>query len=323
MTRRGRRNHKEINAWPGYVDALSTLLMVVTFVLLVFVVGQQFLSAAITQKERTLSSLKGQVAHLAEVLSLSEAEVSRLKSDNQIKESQLSSLKTDLEEKSQTLEKIKTESATLESAQLGTMTDLSRQVMELSRQLEVLAGALDIEKKNGLNKDRQITDLGQKLNLALADKVTQLQRYRSEFFGRLREILKNRRGIEIVGDRFVFPSEILFPTGSAELTSEGKKEIRTLARTFRNVAKTIPADIPWILRVDGHADFLPIHTIYASNWELSSARAITVVKMLISEGIDPHHLAATGFSDYQPLSKGSSPEALARNRRIEFRLTDR
>ncbi|MDF7674045.1 peptidoglycan -binding protein [Acetobacteraceae bacterium ESL0709] len=323
MARRRRPTHNAVNAWPGYVDALSTLLMVVTFVLLVFVVGQQFLSATITQKEHTLSSLKGQVSHLADVLSLSQEEVRRLKNDNQLKESQLGSLKADLDTKSRSLEEIQAKSAAIESAQFSTMTDLSRQVAELSRQLEAIAAALDSEKKAGADKDKQITDLGQKLNIALADKVTQLQRYRSEFFGRLREILKNRHGIEIVGDRFVFPSEILFPTGSAELTTEGKKAIRTLAQTFRTVAKTIPPDLPWILRVDGHADRLPIHTIYASNWELSSARAITVVKMLIAEGIDPHHLAATGFSDYQPLAKGSSAEALARNRRIEFRLTDR
>lgn len=322
MARR-RRNKQELNAWPGYVDALSTLLMVVTFVLLVFVVGQQFLSATITQKEHTLSALKGQVSHLADVLSLSQEEVKKLRSDNQLKESQLGALKTDLDEKSRTLENVQKESSALEASQFSTMTDLSQQVTELSKQLEVIAEALDAEKKAGAEKERKISDLGQKLNIALADKVTQLQRYRSEFFGRLREILKNRHGIEIVGDRFVFPAEILFPTGSAELTTEGKKEIRMLARTFRNIAKTIPVDIPWILRVDGHADRLPIHTNYASNWELSSARAITVVNLLISEGIDPHHLAATGFSDYQPLDKGSSPAALARNRRIEFRLTDR
>ncbi|QHI95799.1 peptidoglycan -binding protein [Aristophania vespae] len=323
MARRKRNTHSAINAWPGYVDALSTLLMVITFVLLVFVIGQQFLSATITQKERTLSSLKEQVDHLAKVLSLSQEEVKQLKSDNQLKNAELATLKENLDEKSKNLQELQEKSSSLEATQFRDILDLSKQVSALSQQLEMISKALDLEKQKESDKDQQIEDLGKKLNIALADKVTQLKRYRSEFFGRLREILKGKHGIEVKGDRFIFPSEILFPTGSAELTAEGKSEIRTLAKTFRSVASTIPKDIPWILRVDGHADRMPIHSIFPSNWELSSARAITVVKMLIAEGVDPHHLAATGFSVYQPLAKGTSAEDYARNRRIEFRLTDR
>ena len=313
-----RRRHRSgaINAWPGYVDALSSLLMVVTFVLLVFVLGQEFLSAAVTQREHALESLKGELSHLSNMLSLSEARVKTLSSAEQEQRALVSSLRSQLDDAQNHAKEI-------EGAQLGSIADLSSQVTELTRQLQAISSTLDMEKKNEADKDARISELGQKLNIALADKVNQLQRYRSEFFGRLRDILKGQSGIAVVGDRFVFQSEILFPSGSATLTPTGQKQILTLARTFREVAATIPSDVPWILRVDGHADRQPIRSTFPSNWELSSARAITVVKTLIANGIDPHHIAATAFSGYQPLDTGTSPEALARNRRIEFRLTDR
>ncbi len=320
-----RRRHRSgsINAWPGYVDALSSLLMVVTFVLLVFVLGQEFLSATISQREHALENLKQELSHLSEMLSLSEAKVKTLAKAEQDQRTMVASLQTQLDEKQHKLDDAENHAKEVEGAQLGNIADLSSQITELTRQLQAVSSALELEKKNEMDKDARIAELGQKLNIALADKVNQLQRYRSEFFGRLRDILKNQPGIAIVGDRFVFQSEILFPSGSATLTPTGQKQIHTLARTFREVAATIPQDVPWILRVDGHADRQPIRSAYPSNWELSSARAITVVKTLIASGVDPHHIAATAFSGYQPLDNGTSPEALARNRRIEFRLTDR
>jgi chemotaxis protein MotB len=202
---------------------------------------------------------------------------------------------------------------------------LNRQVDELKAQLSSVAKALDLTQTQGREKDTQIANLGQKLNAALAAKVEELQRYRSEFFGRLRQVLANRPGIQIVGDRFVFQSEVLFPVGSADLTQAGQSGITALAITIKDIATEIPPGINWILRVDGHTDRQPIkgNGQFASNWELSAARAITVVKLLIADGVPAEHLAATGFADNQPLDPGDTPEAYAKNRRIELRLTDR
>jgi chemotaxis protein MotB len=166
--------------------------------------------------------------------------------------------------------------------------------------------------------------LGQKLNAALAAKVEELQQYRSEFFGKLRQVLANRPGVSIVGDRFVFQSEVLFPVGSADMTDPGKTQINELAATIKQIIPEIPPNIHWIMRIDGHTDRQPIKGgPFASNWELSAARAITVVNLLIADGVPPEHLAATGFADYQPLDGGDTPDAYAKNRRIELRLTDR
>jgi chemotaxis protein MotB len=201
---------------------------------------------------------------------------------------------------------------------------LSQQVDELKVQLTSMAQALNLSQTQAQNKDVEIANLGQKLNVALASKVEELQRYRSEFFGKLREVLANRPGIQIVGDRFVFQSEVLFPVGSADLTPAGQAQMTALAVTIKDIAAEIPADINWILRVDGHTDRQPIRGgTFASNWELSSARAITVVKLLIADGVPAEHLAATGFADNQPLDPADTPEAYAKDRRIELRLTDR
>jgi chemotaxis protein MotB len=201
---------------------------------------------------------------------------------------------------------------------------LNQQIEQLRAQMQQVANALDISEKAGRDKDAQIVELGKKLNTALAAKVEELQRYRSEFFGRLRDVLQNRPGIQIVGDRFVFQSEVLFPVGSAELTGSGSEQIDKLASTLKGIAAEIPSDLSWILRVDGHADKQPITGgAFASNWELSTQRAVNVVKLLIKDGIPPNHLAATGFADFQPLANGDTPEDYAKNRRIELRLTDR
>jgi chemotaxis protein MotB len=191
--------------------------------------------------------------------------------------------------------------------------------------LGAIQKALDIAETSGRDKDVQIANLGSRLNAALAQKVEELQRYRSDFFGRLREVLANRPGIQVVGDRFVFQSEVLFPVGSAELTNAGADEIDKLAETLKQISVEIPADIPWILRVDGHADRqrMSDNGRWGSNWELSAGRAITVVKLLIADGIPPNRLAATGFGENQPLDPANTPEAYAKNRRIELRLTDR
>ena len=206
-------------------------------------------------------------------------------------------------------------------AQLALM---NQQMAALRAQLAQISTALDISAKAATEKDVQIANLGARLNAALASKVEELQRYRSEFFGKLRDVLANRPGVQIVGDRFVFQSEVLFPVGSADMTAAGQDQIHALAGTLKQLVSEIPANIPWIMRVDGHADRTPIgHSAFASNWELSSARAITVVKLLINEGVPPSHLAATGFAEFQPLDPNETQDAYAKNRRIELRLTDR
>jgi chemotaxis protein MotB len=202
---------------------------------------------------------------------------------------------------------------------------LNRQIEELKAQLSGIAEALQLAKTQNKAKETEIANLTQRLNVALADKVQELQQYRSEFFGRLRAVLANRPGIQVVGDRFVFQSEVLFPVGSADLTPAGVSQITTLAITIKDLMTDIPPDLHWILRVDGHTDPQPLKGggTFASNWELSAGRAISVVKLLIADGVPADHLAATAFGEYQPFGPGDTPEAYARDRRIELRLTDR
>ena len=201
---------------------------------------------------------------------------------------------------------------------------MNRQLDELKIQITQVSKSLDLAEAGGRDKDVQIANLGQRLNSALAAKVEELQRYRSDFFGKLRDVLAGRPGIQVVGDRFVFQSEVLFPVGNADLTPAGEEQIIRLAATIRQVAETIPPGVNWLMRVDGHADRRPTSGgAFASNWELSAQRAITVVKLLIAQGVPPERLAATGFGDNQPLDDRDTSDAYAKNRRIELRLTDR
>jgi chemotaxis protein MotB len=219
------------------------------------------------------------------------------------------------------------ESETLRGDLAGAQAEvemLNDQIAALRQQLARIEEALQTEEAKTKLQNVQIADLGKRLNLALAGKVEELARYRSEFFGRLREVLGNRSDIRIVGDRFVFQSEVLFPSGSAELTPDGAAQVGQLGRTLSEIAKTIPDTINWILRVDGHTDRVPISTAqFPSNWELSTARATSVVKQLINDGIPPDRLAAAGFGEYQPLDPGNAPDQRARNRRIELKLDQR
>ena len=187
-----------------------------------------------------------------------------------------------------------------------------------------LARALEVAEATERDRNAQITLLGQRLNAALAARVEELQRYRSNFFGRLREVLGERPEVRIVGDRFVFQGEVLFAPANAELSEAGQRQVRALASVLSEVIALIPPDIAWVLRIDGHADRTPIRSPrFASNWELAAARAIAVAQMLIAEGLPANRVAATSFGDTQPLEAGDSPQSLARNRRIEIRLTDR
>ncbi|HTW26517.1 MAG TPA: peptidoglycan -binding protein [Acetobacteraceae bacterium] len=469
-----RRGGNGLEAWPGYVDALSTLLMVIIFVLLVFVLGQAFLSVALSGRDKQLDRLNRQVSELSDMLSLARGESSDLKlsiaqlnhdltaanaardsltqqlaalrataqqamadrdalkaqrdqlsarlSDAQAQlqsettqnaqlqtqladvtaksdasgqqaaeagaslaaaqrqlaatAAQLAEMKKQMAALDQTVtvdkatiqaklsdlaklaqqvqaltalrdqleaqakdaaaramtEKQKREAVAVQLADEQKFSDsaraqialLNQQLDQLRAQLASISAALDVSEKQNKAKDVQIANLGSRLNAALATKVQELQQYRSEFFGRLRQVLANRPGIQIVGDRFVFQSEVLFPVATADLTPAGVEKINELATTLKQISAEIPTDLPWILRVDGHADKQPISdTQFASNWELSAQRAINVVKLLIADGIPPEHLAATAFAQYQPLVQGDTTADYAKNRRIELRLTDR
>jgi len=473
MARRGSQN-EGLNAWPGYVDALSTLLMVIIFVLLVFVLAQAFLGVTLTGRDQALDRLNRQLAELSDMLSLEKGRSAELRTsiaalsrdlqaatatrdsltqqlaalradqdklvserdvlkgerdtlsarlsdaDLQTKSAQargttaltqlsdverrndaaaqqvattaaqladakrqLAALQANLDEMKRQADDanktVQVDKATIE-ARLSDLAKLSDQVRNLTAlrdqlekqaqdaavratteeqrraaldaqltdekkfsdsaraqmaamtsqmdqlraQLAIISHALEASESSGKDKDAQIANLSQRLNTALAQKLEELQRYRSDFFGRLREVLANRPGIQIVGDRFVFQSEVLFPTGSADLSAAGQEQMNELAATLKDIAKEIPPDVNWVLRVDGHADRQPVTGgAFASNWELSSERAINVVKLLIAAGIPANRVAATAFADKQPLDQADTPEAYAKNRRIEIRLTDR
>ncbi len=488
MALRRRGQGEGLNAWPGYVDALSTLLMVIIFVLLVFVLSQAFLSVALSGRDKALDRLNRQMAELSDMLALERgrsaelrasvaqlgrelsaasavrdgvaAQLAGLKGDQaklllerdglraerdrvaaqladsvsqlqsaqarndqlqaqlgaaakrtdvagqdaaqnaadaiaarkviaererqlaemqraldagaaRLKEMQaqseamdrtvqadkatiearlsdlarmaeqvraLTALRDDLEKQAREAAGRAASEAEKRAATAALLADeqklgesaraqialLNRQVVEMREQLAQVAAALEASEKSARDKDVQIVNLGSRLNAALAQKVEELQRYRSDFFGKLREVLANRPGIQVVGDRFVFQSEVLFPVGSADLTVAGWEQVKALAATLIEVSREIPPDVNWLLRVDGHADRQKVQSArFPSNWELSASRAITVVKLLVAEGVPAERLAATGFGDNQPLDPADTPEAYAKNRRIEIRLTDR
>eukprot|EP01037_Dinobryon_pediforme_P009721 gene9721-9787_t len=493
LRRRGQQS-EGMNAWPGYVDALSTLLMVIIFVLLVFVLAQAFLSVALSGRDRALDRLGRQMAEISDLLSLERGRTAELQlsiaglnrdladarsksealgtqltnagrdqvritaerdalrterdrlfarladADLQSRSAQsrnealqlqlaeiakrgdvasqnsatnaaqaaanaalaaqnlaqlnvtaaqlndakrqladtqamveamkkaatetdrtvqadratiqarlsdiarltdqlrsLTALRDELERQAQdAAARATTEAERAKATQLqladekrlgdsarAQMALLNQQLDQLRLQMAGVAKALDASEAQAKEKDTQIANLGSRLNAALAQKVEELQRYRSDFFGRLREVLANRPGINVVGDRFVFQSEVLFPVGSADLTQAGVDQMRALAGTLKELAKEIPPDVNWLLRVDGHADRQPVTGRFTSNWELSASRAITVVKLLVAEGIPANRLAATGFGEFQPLDGTDTPDSFAKNRRIELRLTDR
>jgi chemotaxis protein MotB len=463
--RRGRGGNLDV--WPGYVDALSTLLMVIIFVLLVFVLAQGFLSVALSSREKAMDQLNLRVAELAELLSLEAAQgeqlrqqlgrlgddlrgtaaardaamqslallreerdrlagerdglrgerdrlgarlsdlelaarsaadragamerqmaealgraertggdAARLQRDLRGSQTELAAAQAALEamrREAQALDRqvrVERETVTQRLSEMARLSEqiraltalrdelerraaqeqrgreraeaesgerarlaesaaaqvalLTRQTEALRAELARLSRALDLAEAEGRDRNAQIALLGQRLNAALAARVEELQRYRSDFFGRLRDVLGERPEVRIVGDRFVFQGEVLFAPGSAELSDAGLRQLRELAGVLSEVTPLIPADVAWVMRVDGHADRTPIRSArFASNWELAAARAIAVAQILIAEGLPANRVAATSFGDAQPIDPGDSPQALARNRRIELRLTDR
>jgi len=351
--------------WPGYVDALTTLLMVLIFLLSIFSVAQFTLSTTLSTRESAIDILNQQVGTLASQLSLEKKSAEELQKDvarltilaNQLRadrdavkaeRDQLAVNVKELDTKAMDLQK-ETERQKLELTRLAAalaaannekgklfsdlteeqkqtaeqranMVRLTAEMAALKDELARLNAALEAADVKAKEQNAQIVDLGQKLNRALASKVEELARYRSEFFGKLREALAGQRDVQVVGDRFVFQSEVLFPSGSAALQASGEKQLASVAQRLIEISSKIPKDINWVLQVDGHTDNKPINTAaFPSNWELSSARAIAVVKFLHDQGIANEHLVAAGYGEYQPLSLMDT----ARNRRIELKLTNR
>ncbi|MQP67087.1 peptidoglycan -binding protein [Niveispirillum sp. SYP-B3756] len=331
------RSRDRVDIWPGWVDALSSLIMVVVFLLMVFVLGQFYLSNALAGRDRQLADLNSRIAALAEALALEKDNSAKLQGDvaaltdrlratlseKEQLQGQLNTLGGERDQLAAQMNGAESDKAALSAAQ-DQVALLNQQIAALRQQLADLATALEASETKAKAQDVQIADLGKRLNAALAGKVAELAKFRSEFFGRLREVLGNRDDVRIVGDRFVFQSEVLFDSGSADLGEAGQVRLGNLARTLLDIAGKLPKDLNWILRVDGHTDVVPIRSPrFASNWELSTARAISVVNFLISQGVPPERLAATGFGEYQPLEPGNSADALARNRRIELKLDSR
>ena len=336
-----RRRQEDAPYWPGFVDAMAQLLLVITFLLSVFMTAQFLLAREISGQDSALGQLRSQIAELTQLLALEksakgavEANLLALSDDLSAEKLKSAGLIASLAAEgskgsaaNQTISGLQTEldkERALSSEALSQVELLNQQIAAMRRQLAQLNSILTDAETRNKSSEAQIADLGKRLNSALAQRVQELSRYRSEFFGRLRQILSQRSDILVVGDRFVFQSEVLFAKGDAEISPLGQEEMLKLADALRQLEAEIPADIAWVLRVDGHTDIDPIKSpLFQSNWELSSARAIAVVKYLIAQGVAPKHLVAAGFGEFQPLDVGTSEDAKSQNRRIELKLTER
>ncbi len=322
-TARAIRRRSPLNYWPGFVDALSTMLLAITFMMSVFMLAQFFLAQEISTKETALDRLNRQIAELTDLLALE-------RSSRRTVEENLTSLQTTLrsaEEERGRLQGMLAsgEGAQAQASELGsqvaaekaataralTQVDLlNQQIAAMRRQLAALEDALASSESRDRESQVRIADLGSRLNIALAQRVQELARYRSDFFGRLRQILGNRQDVRIVGDRFVFQSELFFPAGLATLRPEALPELDRIATALLDLQRQIPPDIPWVIRVDGHTDARPIATAqFPSNWALSASRAIAVVQYLMSKGVPPQRLVAAGFGEFQPLDLGAGDDA--------------
>ena len=380
--------------WPGYVDALTTLLMVLIFLLSVFSVAQFSLSDALTNKDSAIDRLNSTLGDLANQLAIEKTSSQNLSKELEQMMLQLNALRSERDKLGVDLaaQKRRADEATIErdalTERLTSMlaenaelakeaetraadmkAEIERQRLELTRlaaalaaannekgklfsdlteqekltaeqkaavvrmtaemaalkqELARLAGLLEAADLKAKEQNAQIVELGRQLNRALADEVARLAQYRSDFFGKLRQALAGQKDIQIVGDRFVFQSEVLFPSSSADLQPAGMEQLANVGRRLVEIARTIPPDIAWVIQVDGHTDNRPIRTdIFPSNWELSTARAIAVVKFLHSQGIANERLVAAGYGEFQPLGPNNTPQERERNRRIELKLTNR
>ncbi|MGC6531220.1 MAG: OmpA family protein [Candidatus Puniceispirillaceae bacterium] len=409
VSRLSNRNRSDYT-WPGFVDALASLLMVFVFVLMVFVLiqanlayrlsGQDASLSALRSELSTLSSLLGQerqsnaaltaelnstksalataqdnILSLSSSLAESEATAADQLAQLQALNAKLTAQAADAEKLSLSLadkqallaaaraalaeaegkladttnklsaieiaqvalqsekDKLATELATSQTALQGQQTLNEESQLEIERliaatltlrnELDALRSLLAEKEAQALADKVTIASLGKSLNQALASRVQELQRFKSDFFGRLRDILGKRNDVTIVGDRFIFQSEVLFGQGQANLGQAGKDQLQEIGRALMEISETIPDDIPWVLQVDGHTDDVPVSGVYADNWQLSTERALSVVRFLIDQGVPAERLAATGYGEFQPIDTGTSNEARSRNRRIELKFTQR
>ncbi len=325
---------RETELWPGFVDGLSALLIVLLFLLLVFALGQFVLAERLGVSQQSLAALAAERLRLAEGLRHAEEERSRLRALLAAAEAERERLSAELSAASAGRAALAAELADLAARSEATtrekealalaLGEREARLTALAERIAVLDASLAERERQIAERDATIEALEGRLDRLLAERVRELERYRSEFFGRLREVLGGREEIRMVGDRFVIASEILFPSGSDQLTEQGLAELSRLAEVLSEVARKIPPDLPWVLQVDGHTDRRPIRTPrFPSNWELSTARAVAVVRHLVARGIPPERLVAAGFGEHHPLDPGTDEAALARNRRIEFKLTSR
>lgn len=372
MSRRRGNGSNGLDAWPGYVDALSTLLMVTIFVLLVFVLAEAFLSFALKGSDSTIGLLREQIAELTQSLDVQTSKNATLAQELSALNAQLATAQSSNASLTSQLATDTTTITTLQSAQKSMQAQLSDaqaqaaaatgRVSALETQMEVVGGgdmqsklidaqklnqqdaaqitllnqqlaalraqlsalqvALDAAQSADKKDDVQIADLGKQLNEALARKVSELEQYQSAFFKALSESLQGEKNIKVVGDRFVFESDVLFPSDEARITPAGKAEIAQVATAIKNIAQKIPPNVSWVLSVDGYADALPIKGgPYRSNFDLSTARALAVLDLLIADGVPANRLMASGMGSNNPIATGTAPADYAQNRRIEFRLT--
>jgi len=383
LSRLGNTRRSENFTWPGFVDALATLLMVIIFVLMVFVLIQANLAYRVSGQDATLGEMRQQLASLSELLNIERRASADLAADLAQLQIQLETSETDrstlaaqlaavqatlgtrnseltalsakqaeteaalkaardaIDERLRALQMVEGQLALTEArnrTQQQTMRDLEAETTaskaEVAQMTLVLAGLRQrIEELTSLlaEKDRQaeedkvaIANLGKSLNNALASRVQELQQFRSEFFGRLRDVLKGRDDVQIVGDRFVFQSEVLFAPGQADIGPTGQDQLAQLAVALADIAAKIPDDINWVLQVDGHTDNLPVRAgRYTDNWDLSTERALSVVRFLVMQGVPAQRLAATGYGEFQPLASGDTASDRRLNRRIELKITQR
>ena len=361
--------------WPGFVDALSSLLMVIIFVLMIFVISQFFISQKMSGQDEALIKLKNNLTELSELLSLERGTTSELTSQlsileekivvikkellkekeitkqyqeeirgNQnilaLNESEINELKSALEEKIKNTTQLRKEVSDLDkqinqknleiqskdktlNANKKEVNQLILTTLKLKNKLTQLQTLLSAYKARDKKENVKTLNLGKDVNSALARRVEELEKFKSDFFGRVKELIKGRKEIRVVGDRFVFQSEVLFSLGSEELGVEGQLEMQKLAATLTEIEKSLPTDIDWILQIEGHTDSLPVKKgqPYKDNWELSTKRALSVLRFLIKQGIAPSRLSASGYGSFQPIDKKKTKSARMKNRRIEMKIT--
>lgn len=335
------RRSQVTNYWPGFVDALSSLLLVIIFLLSLFMLTQFFLGQEIQGKDTAMSRLNSQIAELTELLNLERSTNEDVTGDLVALQATLGTMTVERDQLAAQVAgfgtgddgkdaQIETLSGDLESQRdissdaLAQVALLNQQLSALRTQIGALEEALNASEVKANESKTQVADLGRRLNVALAQRVQDLSRYRSDFFGRLRTILEGRADVRVVGDRFVFETDVLFASGSDALNPEGLAQLNQIADAIIDISGDIPDDLEWVIRVDGHTDRRPIATPqFPSNWELSTARSISVVKYFVSRGVPADRLVAAGFGENYPLVPGATETAYAQNRRIELKLDAR